>query len=179
MVLILILCGVVLVLGVIGYSLYLANINQKTNDNVDRINNLIQGYMQEFHENGVSSIEKKGWALKVLPKNEILYGQFNSEFTRIKYLQSGAKETIEGRGITLVSDKAITISSSLQSGKRRYLYKNFGNNLPSPVRNQYGTEIAFIYNGKQIHVNTDDFRGIIMAFHLLNNPIRDENSITF
>lgn len=172
--------GVIALLGIVGLTVHSIKVKRETDANVVRVSAMIDRCMNEFSEKGVSSISKDKTAESLLPKNEILYGQFGSEITKLRYTQSGIKGTVEGNGLTLISDKAITIvAPSLKSGKRRYLYKNFVDSKPIAARTRVGEQISFTYNNKTLIVAPSDFKGFIMAFHLANNPIKDENSLTF
>lgn len=172
------LIGIIIGVSIIGFTGIVLSFVwfKNVNENVKRINSLISKYRLKFENEGVSSIEKWDEIKDMIPKNEILYSCFNSFITRVK----DSQEVDEGFGLTLVSDKAITIEcKKLVSGKRRYLYKNIKNTWPSPVRKTSGNGISFKYNNKTIRVYTNDFEKLIMAFHLLNNPIKTENSISF
>lgn len=176
------LLGVALIAAVIvGIVMYSKNISKKKDENTARVNSEINLYLSKYEENGVSSLDKNQNDIDWLPKNESPYGRYNGIITFKKYLKNGIRYSEAGHGYIVISDKAITIQNEgLTSGKRRFLYKNLNGKFQI-IRTLNETKVSIQHKNSELIFNLDHntLKYFAMALHLIKNPLKESNSISF
>ena len=169
---------VAIIAGSIGISIF---IKKKKDENVLRIQTKMKELLSGYENKGVSSLDKNSLEDEWLTKNEYSYGRYFGTINFKKYLKSGTKFSEAGFGDVVISDRAITINcDSLSSGKRRFLFKNMDGNF-EVVRNSNKTELIIGYQKHELifHMSDETIKYFALAIHLIRNPMKDSNSITF